>query len=205
MGRVRVLQHQGKAVLGNPRLKRLAMMEESHARNSEGGCAYCLECRGVGGSISLLRVQLTDICKRLSNLERRMSMKGFVKLGAVAFMSAMLVSGVINVSAQGGLQGGGGAHFIQHFDRDGDGRVSQEEFPGPDEDFADLDEDGDGYIDESEAPSPPTPPSFVDRFDLNGDGKVSQKEFLDHFNRLDVNGDGYIDESEAPQPPPRRN
>ena len=132
-------------------------------------------------------------------------MKGIMKIGAVAFIAGMMVFGVNNVSAQGAIEGGGGAHFIQHFDRDGDGRVSREEFPGPDEHFESLDEDGDGYIDESEAPSPPTPPSFVDRFDLNGDGKVSQKEFLDHFNRLDVNGDGYIDESEAPQPPPRRN
>lgn len=45
-----------------------------------------------------------------------------------------------------------GAHgFIKKFDKDNDGKVSKEEFSGPDEKFDGLDENQDGYIDNSEA------------------------------------------------------
>ena len=44
------------------------------------------------------------------------------------------------------------ASFIQNFDKDNDGKVSKEEFPGPEKAFNNFDKDQDGYIDESEAP-----------------------------------------------------
>jgi ribonuclease BN (tRNA processing enzyme) len=45
--------------------------------------------------------------------------------------------------------------FIQRLDRNGDGRVSREEFDGPRRAFDRHDKDGDGYIDPDEAPSGP--------------------------------------------------
>ncbi len=45
--------------------------------------------------------------------------------------------------------------WILRLDRDGDGRVSREEFDGPGEGFDRFDADGDGFIAESEAPSRP--------------------------------------------------
>ena len=52
----------------------------------------------------------------------------------------------------------GGSHaefFIQRFDGDNDGKVSDSELPGPDEVFRFLDQDGDGYISLNEAPQGP--------------------------------------------------
>jgi hypothetical protein len=45
--------------------------------------------------------------------------------------------------------------FVQHLDRNGDGKVSKREFDGPSHHFGVLDKDGDGYLVESEAPPPP--------------------------------------------------
>lgn len=47
--------------------------------------------------------------------------------------------------------------FIKDFDKDEDGRVSREEFPGPDGFFDGLDTNGDGYVDAAEAPNRPHP------------------------------------------------
>lgn len=57
----------------------------------------------------------------------------------------------------------GARRFIQHFDRNGDGLVSEDEFPGPADHFDELDINGDGYIDPSEAPKvpPPHPPHHM--------------------------------------------
>lgn len=54
-----------------------------------------------------------------------------------------------------GGQGQGG--FVSRLDQDGDGKVSQSEFDGPDSVFSELDKDNDGYLTESEAPSGPPP------------------------------------------------
>ncbi len=50
-----------------------------------------------------------------------------------------------------------GGSFVERLDRDGDGRVSQDEFDGPAEHFSDFDQDGDGYLSEDEAPKGPPP------------------------------------------------
>ncbi|WPJ97056.1 EF-hand domain-containing protein [Coraliomargarita algicola] len=47
--------------------------------------------------------------------------------------------------------------FIQKLDKDGDGKVSQEEFDGPDEHFTQSDTNNDGYISLDEVPSGPPP------------------------------------------------
>ncbi len=40
-------------------------------------------------------------------------------------------------------------------DRDGDGKVSQDEFPGPDNTFQMFDKNEDGYLEEGELPKSP--------------------------------------------------
>lgn len=62
---------------------------------------------------------------------------------------------------QGGPQGGpppGGGDpraLLQRFDHDRDGKVLREQFPGSDEAFARLDRDGDGVLTEADFPPPP--------------------------------------------------
>ncbi len=61
----------------------------------------------------------------------------------------------------GGTEDGGppgltsGERFIRRLDRNGDGKVSREEFDGPAGHFRLFDRDGDGYISSSEAPQGP--------------------------------------------------
>jgi len=105
--------------------------------------------------------------------------------------------------------------MIERHDRDGDNRVSMEEFPGPDEHFTLMDLDRDGFITREEAKQAPEPdgrngqsgrvPGKFTEDDADGDGVVSRTEFsgpADHFERLDLNDDGVIQESEARQSPP---
>ncbi len=47
--------------------------------------------------------------------------------------------------------------FIKEFDKNGDGRVSRDEFTGPDRLFEQFDRNKDGFIDKSEAPMGPPP------------------------------------------------
>ncbi len=104
--------------------------------------------------------------------------------------------------------------MVERHDRDGDNRLSIDEFPGPDGHFNHIDADGDGYISEAEAEKAPRPKMGKGRVagkfyqdDTDGDGVVSRGEFsgpADHFDRLDSNRDGVIDEDEARKGPPDR-
>jgi hypothetical protein len=58
-------------------------------------------------------------------------------------------------AARRGPGGGARPSFVQHLDRNGDGKVSREEFDGPADHFPRLDRDGDGFLTEDEAPPPP--------------------------------------------------
>jgi len=142
-----------------------------------------------------------------------MKIKTMSKVGMAILVSGMIFALAGTGLAQSSASSDSSSRFIQKFDKDGDGMVSKEEFPGSEEHFNQLDVNGDGYIDASEAPKGPPPRGmmggdFIQRFDKDGDGKVSRAEFPgpdEHFNQLDVNGDGYIDATEAPKgPPPMR-
>jgi hypothetical protein len=50
-----------------------------------------------------------------------------------------------------------GAHFVRRIDRDGNGKVSRNEFDGPAHHFTHLDRNRDGYLTEDEAPTGPPP------------------------------------------------
>ena len=100
--------------------------------------------------------------------------------------------------------------LLEDLDRDGDGLLSADEFPGPADHFDRLDTDGDGLVSLEEllADRPGPGPAGEDRFaadDADQDGLVSQSEFsgpADLFDALDADGDGYISESEARPAPP---
>jgi len=48
------------------------------------------------------------------------------------------------------ISSGKDTYFIQKFDKDGDGKLSQQEYPGSDSSFNNRDENNDGYIDSNE-------------------------------------------------------
>ncbi len=133
-----------------------------------------------------------------------------VKIGMVIAFSAMMFLFTSSGLAGQSKSTGRGKGFIQHFDQDGDGKVSQDEFSGSDDHFTRLDQDGDGYVSENEAPQGPPRQgrkggNFIQDFDKDNDGKVSLDEFPgpdDHFAQFDQDGDGYLSEEEAPKGPP---
>jgi Ca2+-binding EF-hand superfamily protein len=94
-------------------------------------------------------------------------------------------------------------------DKNGDGKISMEEFNGPEAIFARIDANGDGAITKDEAskfqPGLGTGAGmFAQRIlgmDRNGDGKVSREEFTGqpaNFDRFDTNKDGFISRDELP-------
>lgn len=103
--------------------------------------------------------------------------------------------------------------MLRRFDRDRDGKVTPEEFPGDEAAFAALDADGDGVLTERDAaagpaqpaapPAPPppaesAPPALPERWralDRNQDGHVDRAEFPgsdEEWRRLDRDGDGRL-------------
>ena len=50
-----------------------------------------------------------------------------------------------------------GEDFVRRLDRNGDGKVSKQEFDGPDKHFRRLDRNRDGYLSSDEAPQGPPP------------------------------------------------
>jgi eukaryotic-like serine/threonine-protein kinase len=92
---------------------------------------------------------------------------------------------------------GGGQNRFNAMDKNGDGKISRDEFTGPEWLFERIDVDKDDVITREEVAK------FRNRFnamDKNGDGKISRDEFTGReavFNRLDANSDGVITHEEA--------
>ena len=123
---------------------------------------------------------------------------------ALAALAIILVWSTLAKAEEGPPPPGDPKQFIAQFDKNQDGKVSKDEFPGPDDHFTRLDKNNDGFIDESEVPKGPPERgrNFMADFDKNKDGKVSKEEFQgpdELFTRMDKNSDGFIDESEAPK------
>jgi len=102
---------------------------------------------------------------------------------------------------------------IKQFDTDGDGKVTKEEFQGPDRFWDRLDANGDGEVTEEEAGKMRRRGRGVNHrggmqrggggsadlmrtVDTNKDGKISKSEWDAYFKKMDENGDGQLDEGE---------
>ena len=94
---------------------------------------------------------------------------------------------------------------MSRFDKDGDGKVTREEFGGPDRMFDRFDADADGVITKKEVESRRgmgrtgrggDGETLLKRSDTDKDGRVSQKEWDAIFKTADKNGDGFLDEGE---------
>jgi Ca2+-binding EF-hand superfamily protein len=99
------------------------------------------------------------------------------------------------------------AAFLAKFDKNRDGKVSQEEFPH-ERRFAEIDADSDGTLSETEIKDAMDKRQreenydVFERLDLNQDGKITREEFTGPaaaFERLDRNNDGVIDKADAPE------
>jgi hypothetical protein len=100
----------------------------------------------------------------------------------------------------------------ERFDRNRDGRIAREEFPGSDPDFAQLDRDHDRAltaVDFDFSPHALTPSVgsvLFSRCDRDGNGKVTREELDQFFQACDSGGQGFLslsDLQEAFNTPPR--
>jgi Ca2+-binding EF-hand superfamily protein len=85
---------------------------------------------------------------------------------------------------------------IMAMDRNGDGKVSRDEYTGAPALFDRLDSDGDGVLVKNEAAEgPKVMLELLRGMDANGDGKLSRDEFRgppERFARLDADKDGFV-------------
>ena len=145
--------------------------------------------------------------RALSNSRQTANIPAKSRLGigwCIIFAAMLLIVPAIGFAQED--RGPEGRPDIADIDEDGDGRISEDEFTGPDEHFSELDKNDDGYIDADEAPAGPPEGDRggFERDDQDDDGRVSEDEFSgpsDHFDELDQDDDGYIDEDEASQGP----
>jgi Ca2+-binding EF-hand superfamily protein len=106
------------------------------------------------------------------------------------------------VLAQGGI--GDPWERIRRYDTDGDGRISREEFTGPERSFNRFDTDRDGFVTETEVRrlrggrqgrlGPAA--GAVRLFDTDGDGRVTAEEWEAFFATADRNEDGVLQAAE---------
>ena len=113
---------------------------------------------------------------------------------------------VIGIFAMPNISDGKQSNFINKYDKDENGKLSKDEFPGSDEGFEKFDKNQDGYIDEDEVRKARKEKpkkerkGYLNKHDKNGDGKLSKDEFPgsdEAFDNFDKNQDGYIDKDEA--------
>lgn len=97
------------------------------------------------------------------------------------------------------VDGNGGAsvaYTIGHCDRNSDGKLSADEYPGPPERFQAVDQDGDGFmtVEEVRRSGPP-----FRAWDSNVDGIVTKQEFkgtADQFAMIDADKNGSLNTME---------
>ncbi|MFI5459092.1 MAG: deiodinase family protein [Isosphaerales bacterium] len=86
----------------------------------------------------------------------------------------------------------------KRFDRDGDGRISRKEFPGPDADFVRLDRDHDRALTETDFDFSPhaltiSPGAILFfRADRDSNGKVTRDELDAYFKHCDSGDQGFL-------------
>lgn len=93
----------------------------------------------------------------------------------------------------------------RRYDRDGDGKIAREEFPGSDADFARLDRDRDKVVSAADfdfSPHALTPSAgsmLFFRLDRDGNGKISREEFDAFFKSMDGGDQDFLTLSDLEQ------